>query len=259
MQRIAIIGGTGIYDPKVFKEREKKVLETPYGTASPAFIGELSGRSVVFMPRHGIRHELPPHRVNYRANIYALKQLGVTRIIATNSVGGINPELAPGDVVVPHDFIDFTRTRKATFYDDEAVHIDMTQPYCPELREALISAARESAGKVVERGVYAATEGPRFETPAEIRMLAQLGCDIVGMTGFPEVVLARELEICYASIATVTNYAAGIKQKKLTATEVIEVVKQNEATLKNIILRAIELIPEHRHCPCASALDEAKV
>jgi 5'-methylthioadenosine phosphorylase len=259
MQRIAIIGGTGIYDPKVFRERERKVIETPYGEASPAFIGELAGRSVVFMPRHGIKHELPPHRVNYRANIYALKQLGVSRIIATNSVGGINQSFAPGDVVVPHDFIDFTRSRSATFYDTEAVHVDMTQPYCPEIRSALIKAARTTVGKVGERAVYAATEGPRFETPAEIHMLSMLGCDVVGMTGLPEAVLAREMEICYASVCTVTNYAAGIKQEKLTATEVIEVVKQNEEKLKKLILEAVKLIPEERRCGCAHALDEARV
>ena len=200
MQRIAIIGGTGIYDPKVFRERERRVLETPYGEASPAFIGELSGRSIVFMPRHGAKHELPPHRVNYRANIHALKQLGVTRIIATNSVGGISSRLAPGKVVVPHDFIDFTRSRSSTFYDNEAVHVDMSQPYCAEMRSAIIEAAKGTLSGVEERGVYAATEGPRFETPAEIRMLATLGCDVVGMTGMPEVVLARELEMCYASV-----------------------------------------------------------
>ncbi|NOZ58666.1 MAG: S-methyl-5'-thioadenosine phosphorylase [Euryarchaeota archaeon] len=258
MERIAIIGGTGIYDPELFGEREKRVLTTPYGRASPAFIGELAGRSVVFMPRHGTGHERPPHRVNYRANIYALKQLGVGRIIATNSVGGINPELSPGDLVVPHDFIDFTRTRRVTFYDTQAVHVDMSQPYCPELREALIRAGR-GAGGVKERGVYAATEGPRFETPAEIRMLSMLGCDIVGMTGIPEAVLARELEICYASIATVTNYAAGTKQEKLTATEVVEVVRRNEERLRRLIQEAVGLIPEERNCPCATALEEARV
>ncbi|WP_457554351.1 S-methyl-5'-thioadenosine phosphorylase [Candidatus Pyrohabitans sp.] len=258
MERIGIIGGTGIYDPELFGEKERKEVVTPYGRASPAFIGELGGRSVVFMPRHGLRHELPPHRVNYRANIYALRQLGVSRIIATNSVGSINPRLAPGDLVVPHDFIDFTRTRRATFYDTETVHVDMTSPYCGELRRALITAGR-SAGGVWDRGVYAATEGPRFETPAEIRMLSLLGCDIVGMTGIPEAVLARELEMCYASVATVTNYAAGIKQEKLTATEVVEVVRHNQEKLRRLIVEAVALIPGQRGCPCASALEEARI
>jgi 5'-methylthioadenosine phosphorylase len=160
--------------------------------------------------------------------------------------------------VVPHDFIDFTRTRRATFYDSEAVHVDMTKPYCEELREVLIRAGKR-AGGVKARGVYAATEGPRFETPAEIRMLSQLGCDIVGMTALPEAVLARELEMCYASIATVTNYAAGIKQEKLTATEVVEVVRRNEERLKKLILEAVRLVPRERNCPCASALEEARV
>jgi 5'-methylthioadenosine phosphorylase len=160
--------------------------------------------------------------------------------------------------VVPFDFIDFTRGRDYTFYEEEVVHIDVSEPYCPEVRRALIQGADEY-GKVFSNAVYACTQGPRFETPSEIRMLSKLGCDIVGMTGYPEVVLAREQEICYASICTVTNYAAGISEKKLTATEVVEVVRENEEKIKKIIASAIEKIPKERKCGCSKALEGAKM
>jgi len=254
VERIGIIGGTGLYEGE---DVEVRRISTPYGDASPVAIAEIHRRGVVFMPRHGARHELPPHRVNYRANIYALKELGVTRIVATNSVGGISPELSPGDVVVPHDIIDFTSGRANTFYDTRAVHIDMSEPYCPEIRKALIDAGREVLGRVVESGVYAVTQGPRFETPAEIRMLSRLGADVVGMTAMPEAALAREMELCYASICTVTNYAAGLKQGRLTAKEVVEVVRENEEKLRRLIIRVIHRIPEERNCNCSHALVDA--
>ncbi len=258
MVRVAIIGGTGIYDPKIFKEKERFSLKTPYGTTPEISIGESKGREIVFLPRHGKKHALPPHKINYRANIYALKELEVERILATNSVGGINTCLTPGDFLVPEDYIDFTR-RKSTFYDSKVVHIDVSQAYCPELREALLKAANEIIGKVFDGGVYACTNGPRFETKAEIRMLSKLGCDVVGMTGLPEAILARELEICYASICLVTNPAAGISKEKLTATEVIELVKKKEKELREILLKAIEFIPEERNCPCKEALKDAEL
>lgn len=184
--------------------------------------------------------------------------LGVERIISTNSVGGITEALKPRDVVVPYDFIDFTKGRESTFYDEETVHVDVSEVYCPEIRKALIEASSKR-GKVFSNAVYACTQGPRFETPAEIRMLAKLGCDIVGMTGLPEAILAREQEICYASICTVTNYAAGIAKTKLTATEVKEIVQQNQEKLKQIIIEAIKKIPKERRCKCKHALEGARM
>lgn len=256
MPRLAVIGGTGLYDPKVFEGAEERHVETPYGSVE-AVTGRLRGREVVFLPRHGKGHANPPHRVNYLANIYALKELGVTRVIATNSVGGINPGLRPGDVVVPHDFVDLTRGRTSTFYDEEVVHINLSTPYCPEVREALMGAAKAVLGRAHE-GVYACTEGPRFETPAEIRMLRTLGCDVVGMTGCPEAALARELELCYASVCTVTNYAAGLGEE-LTATDVLEVVRRNEENLRRVLVGAIEKMPEERSCGCGKALIGARM
>jgi 5'-methylthioadenosine phosphorylase len=256
---VAIIGGSGLYDPLVFEERERRSLKTPYGPSPELVLGELGGREVVFLSRHGEGHALPPHRINYRANLFALKELGVERILATNSVGGISPHLLPGTILVPHDFLDLTRNREGTFYDREVVHIDVTEPYCPELRRVLREAGEEVLGGAVGGGIYGCTEGPRFETPAEIRMLKTLGCDVVGMTGLPEVVLARELEICYATLCTVANWAAGIQEEKLTATEVLEVVEKSRGRLGEILLRAVDLIPEERPCPCPNALEGARM
>ncbi len=256
---IAVIGGTGIYDPKIFKELGRRIIKTPYGSSPEIAVGELLGNEILFLPRHGKNHALPPHKVNYRANIFALKMLKAERIISTNSVGAINKRLAPGNIVIPHDFIDFAKGRDSTFYDKEVVHIDVSEPYCPELRKALATASGKIAGKVFSSAVYACTQGPRFETPAEIRVLHKLGCDIVGMTGVPEVTLAREAEICYAAICTVTNFAAGIAKKKLTATEVKDIVKKNQENLKKILVETINNIPEERECGCKDALKGARM
>ncbi|MEE8168149.1 MAG: S-methyl-5'-thioadenosine phosphorylase [Candidatus Hydrothermarchaeales archaeon] len=255
---IAIIGGTGIYDPKLFGDVEAKTVETPYGSVE-VYLGEVYGREAAFLSRHGSgRHALPPHKINYRANIYALKALNVERIISMNSVGTINRNLAPGNAVVPNDFIDITKGREGTFYDTEVVHVDLSNPYCPELRKVLLEATEEVKGKVFDGGVYACTQGPRFETPAEIRMLAAWGCDLVGMTGLPEAVLAREQEMCFASLCTVTNYAAGIAEK-LTASEVKEVVEKSLEDTKSIIRGAVKRIPEERGCTCGETLKEARM
>ena len=255
---IGIIGGTGIYDPKSVKEIGVEKVKTPYGDAPEIKIVKFNGRRAAFLPRHGKSHKVPPHRVNYRANIYALKRTGVDRIISMNSVGGINESFTPGDVVIPHDFLDFTKGRESTFYDNGVVHIDVSSPYCPEVRNALIKAA-EPVSNVFSEGVYACTQGPRFETPSEIRMIKTLGGDIVGMTGVPEVVLARELEICYGSVCIVANYAAGISKGKLIAAEVTEIVKKNEEILRKIIADAIKGLPERRECACGQALEGAEV
>jgi 5'-methylthioadenosine phosphorylase len=256
---LGIIGGTGIYDPEIFENKRVESVETPYGRVPEVFVGTVEGREVAFLPRHGREHNIPPHRINYRANIFAMKELGVQRIISTNSVGGINRSLKPGDIVIPVDFMDFTRGRESTFYDGEVVHIDVTEAYCPEVRDAIITAAERRTEDVFDGGVYACTEGPRFETPSEIQMMEAVGCDIVGMVGVPEVVLAREVEICYGSICTVTNMAAGISENRLTATEVVEMVRKNEENLKAIVAEVIGSIPPMRACECKDALREARV
>lgn len=252
---IGIIGGTGIYEiVEMGEEVENKVLQTPYGESPEISLFKLHGKTIAFMPRHAKGHANPPHMINYRANIYALKKIGVDSIIATNAVGSLDLSIGPGDFVVPDDFIDFTRARNGTFYDSRTVHVDVTEPYCPNLRQALIS-----AGNVVDGGVYVCTEGPRFETPAEVRMFQKLGGTLVGMTGLPEAVLARELEMCYASICTVSNYAASISPGKLTIDEVFQIVEDKRKELTATIADALTKVPSKRDCVCTEALNGAEI
>lgn len=252
---IGIIGGTGVYEIVTMgDEIDKKVLKTPYGNSPEISIFKLHGRKVAFMSRHSKGHSKPPHMVNYRANVYAMKKLGVDRIIATNAVGSLEKEVAPGDFVIPHDFIDFTKLRNGTFYDDRTVHIDVTDPYCNELRKIICS-----SGKVVDGGIYVCTEGPRFETPAEIQMFRMLGGTIVGMTGLPEAVLARELEMCYASISTVSNYAASISSANLTIDEVFEIMDKKKQYLLTLMDTTISKMESERSCHCIGALKGAEI
>lgn len=254
----AIIGGTGVYDPHILQEVREEVVRTPYGEAYVA-VGSYAGREVAFLARHGRGHAIPPHRINYRANIWALKMLGVRQILATSAVGSLNRRLHPGECVLLDQFIDFTKGRPSTFYDGgEAgvVHVDYTEPYCPELRRLLLRAAKEASICLFPRATYVCTEGPRYETPAEIRMFQRLGGDLVGMTNVPEVVLAREAEICYAAIALVTNWAAGISPTPLTHREVVEAMAANTEKLRALLKKALELMPEGRTCKCHHAIRE---
>jgi len=245
---IAIIGGSGL--ESLLECSQKIRVGTPYGHPPLISLGEIEGRKIAFLPRHGYEHDLPPHRINYRANIYSLYKIGVQRIFATNAVGAINPNLHVEDIVVPHDLIDFTKQRPLTFFDESPIiHVDFTEPYCSELRKALIQAAKSLAEPIHERAVYACTEGPRYETAAEIRMLRRLGCDIVGMTGIPEAVLARELGMCYASLCYVSNMAAGIGGR-ISHRKVIEIASSIRPKLSNILMKAVLYLPESRNCRC---------
>ncbi len=250
---IGIIGGTGIYKTPPNVKVEKKIIKTPYGDSPPISIFKLHGKKVAFIPRHAEGHHNPPHKINYRANIWALKRLGANKIIATNTAGSLHKSIKPGTIVTPEDFLDFTKTRIGTFYDDKTVHVDVTKPYCPKLRSTLIS-----TGKVEDGGVYVCTEGPRFETAAEIRMFKILGGTVVGMTGLPEAVLARELEMCYASLCLVSNYAASISEDKLTIEEVFKVLEDKRPVIVEIINRSVEMIDESP-CKCHEALKGASV
>jgi len=258
MAKIGIIGGTGVYDPAILTNVGSEVVNTPYGDIHVK-TGEYMGTPVVFLARHGVGHSLPPHQVNYRGNIRAMKQLGVDRIIATGAVGSLNLEMLPGEFILVDQFIDFTKNRVQTFYDSGkqgVVHIDMTQPYCLEFRKIIQSAARETGIPVKNKGTYICSEGPRFETPAEIKMFSAMGGDLVGMTSVPEVVLAREAEICYATIAMVTNFAAGISPTPLTHAEVMAAMGKNRGNLKKLVMKTIETVPEARNCECRNALKE---
>lgn len=215
--KFAIIGGSGF--EHMFQTAEQIHVGTPHGIATPLMIKKMDDQTVVFLPRHGLAHSVPPHKISYRANICALHDVGVERIIALNAVGAINRDFKPGDIVISHDFIDFTKFRAVTFYDEAPVtHVDVSQPYCPEMRKQLVETLRKFPMHVWERAVMACTEGTRFETPAEIEVFRRLGGDVVGMTGMPEAVLARELEMCYATVCYFSNTAAG-EQGKLSPAE----------------------------------------
>jgi 5'-methylthioadenosine phosphorylase len=257
--RIAIIGGIGF--EQFFKQGEQLRFGTPYGIAPSLSIEKINGEEVIFLPRHGPDHSVPPHKINYRANVFALHEIGVVRTIAVNAVGAINRDFKPGDVVIPHDFVDFTKHRPVTFYDDAPVtHVDVSQPYCPEIRGVLIETARKLDVKLRDRAVLVCTEGPRFETPAEIQMFRVLGCDVVGMTNLPEAVLTRELGMCYAALCFVSNMAAGI-QERLVPFDVSKVSVQIMPKLQQLLIGAVRALPLQRkgNCSCADALKNARV
>ncbi len=210
---LAVIGGTGLYDFQGLKNAERVLVETPFGPASgQVVVGTLAGRRIGFLARHGVNHTVAPHRINYRANIWALHHLGARRVLGINAVGGIGDAYAPQVLAVPHQIIDYTWGRISTFADeenDEVRHIDFSDPYDSALRRHLLDAAKVAHAEAVDHGVYAATQGPRLETAAEIERLRRDGADLVGMTGMPEAVLARELDLDYACLALVANWAAG--------------------------------------------------
>ena len=258
MVKIGIIGGTGVYDAEMLEGISEEHVNTDYAIIK-VMVGEYKGVSAAFLPRHGADHAVPPHMVNYRGNIMALKKLGVERVVATGAVGSLNLEMIPGEIVLVDQFIDFTKNRIQTFYDTPGsgvVHIDMTEPYCSDLRKVVAAAAEAAAVPVKVTGTYVCTEGPRFETPAEIKMYSKLGGALVGMTSVPEVVLAREAELCYCTLAMVTNFAAGISPNLLTHAEVLEAMEKNNANLKKLIMKTIEIMPGERNCRCGHALGE---
>jgi 5'-methylthioadenosine phosphorylase len=278
---LGIIGGSGLYQIDGIKILDEIAIETPFGEPSDKYIiTEYEGRKVVFLPRHGKGHKYPPHLINFRANIWGFRKLGVDKILSISAVGGINPSLKPGDFVISDQFIDFTKSRVQTFYEgvysknddteikDEVseflknkrvVHIDVTDPFCPEMRDVLIKVCDKNNFPFHQKGVYAATEGPRLETSAEIKFLRLIGADIVGMTLAPEIVLARELKMHFASISVVTNLAAGISQNRLTSDEVVEMMKEKNEQIKTVILNFIETLPERFNCQCESVLIGAAI
>ncbi|MDD1763946.1 MAG: S-methyl-5'-thioadenosine phosphorylase [Methanobacteriaceae archaeon] len=252
---LAVIGGTGVYRlVEKGEELESMIINTPYGDSPQITRFLMDGIELFFMPRHHEGHDNPPHRINYRANLYALHELGVERILATNAVGSLDEKLKPGTFLAPDDFLDFTHHRPMTFYDQRTVHVDVTQPYCPHLRRVMLG-----VGEVVDGGVYVCVEGPRFETPAEIRMFRQLGGTVVGMTGLPEVVLARELSMCYASVCMISNYAASISQDKVTIDEVFQIMEEKKKQLTNLLMDSILNTPTERQCHCEHALQGAEI
>ena len=258
---IGVIGGSGVYEIDGVVIREEKRISTPFGEPSDSYrIGEISGVEVAFLPRHGSPHHIAPHKINYRANIRGFKELGAERIISVNAVGGINPKLKPGSIVILNQIIDMTEGRASTFYDEEEiVHVDFTEPYCPELRAAVVTAGKKAGVALKENAAYICVNGPRLETAAEIKAFSLLGADVVGMTGMPEASLARELAICFSGIGVVTNFAAGISGNRLTTTEVVRTMAESAEVVKILLERTFVSIPQARNCMCKDALANAKM
>jgi len=258
--KIGVFGGSGFYS--LMEGAEKVKVDTPYGAPSDLIsVGEVAGKKVAFLPRHGERHTLPPHKIPYKANLYAMKSLGVERIIAPCAAGSLQPHVKIGDFVISDQIVNRTYRRDDTFYDGPVVtHISFADPYCPELRQIAISSARKLGLPIHEKGTVVVIEGPRFSTRAESKWYASMGWEVINMTQYPESVLARELEMCYVNIALITDYDVGVEGKvpPVSHEEVIRVFSENNEKLKDLVFEVIKNIPEERHCGCGEALKGAR-
>ena len=252
--KIGIISGH-IIDSFVSSGEEMKV-ETPYGNVL-LWHTKRGSKDVFFLNRHGKKGNLPPHRINYRGIIHAFKASNVDCILSLATVGSLKPSIEPGDIVIPNDFIDFTKNRCYTFYDDQRIHVDLSEPFCPSLRDKINEVCGRMKQRCHAKGTYLATEGPGLETPAEIMMFSKFA-DVVGMTVVPEVILAREKEICYASLCLVCNMAAGL-QSSLSADEIVKVVTKKKPLLTDLLNNIIEGIVEGRSCTCRNSLEKARL
>ncbi|WP_433147628.1 S-methyl-5'-thioadenosine phosphorylase [Actinomadura nitritigenes] len=253
---IAVIGGSGFYS--FLDDVEEVRVDTPYGPPSDAVaIGELAGRRVAFIPRHGRDHRFPPHKIPYRANLWALRALGVRQVLAPSAVGSLTPDLGPGTLAVPDQLVDRTAARPQTYYDDgAAIHVSFSDPYCPVGRRAAVDAANAAGWAPVDGGALVVIEGPRFSTRAESRWFAGQGWTLVGMTGHPEAVLARELALCYTPLCLVTDLDAGIEEGEgVTMDEVLRVFGENIGRLRGLVADVVKALPAERGCPCPSVLD----
>lgn len=254
---IGVIGGSGLYSIEGLKNIREKKVRTPFGDPSNTYVtGDLGATSVVFLPRHGKGHRISPSEINFRANIYGMKVLGVERIISVSAVGSMKEHIKPGDIVVPDQFIDLTRRRDQTFFEGGIVaHISMADPVCPVLSESLYEAGKEKGITMHRGGTYVCIEGPQFSSRAESRLYRQWGVDIIGMTNMPEAKLAREAELCYATLALATDYDCWYEgMKDVDAGDVVTIMERNVMNAKAIIGSVVRGIGERRECVCAHAL-----
>ncbi len=239
MDNLAIIGGTGLDTLGILDVHKREIVETPYGSPSGAVArGLLFGKEVLFLPRHGYSHSHAPHKINYRANLWALRELGAENILAIAAVGGIRNDMSPATLSIPDQIIDYTWGRTNTFYEnenDQVLHIDFTDPYCESLRQKLLASASAANVDMVSGGTYGAVQGPRLETTAEILRMERDGCDIVGMTGMPEAALAREINLCYASCAVVANWAAGKGEGEITMDDIETNLKTSMSDVSRVL------------------------
>jgi 5'-methylthioadenosine phosphorylase len=252
--QIGVIGGSGLY--ALLDDTRTVEVETPYGPPSdPLVVGDVGGRTVAFVPRHGVDHRFPPHRIPYRANLWALRSLGVRQVLAPCAVGSLRPELGPGSLVVCDQLVDRTSGRAQTYYETGAVHVPFADPYCPDGRAIAVRLAGEQGWPVTDGGTMVVVEGPRFSTRAESQWFGAQGWSVVNMTGHPEAVLARELALCYTPVALVTDLDAGVDGGgSVTQEEVFRVFRENTDRLRGLLLDVVAALPAERTCPCGSAL-----
>jgi 5'-methylthioadenosine phosphorylase len=261
---VGVFGGSGFYS-LMEGPIEQVSVQTPYGAPSDSFaVGQIGEVRVAFLPRHGPHHRLPPHAINYRANLWAMAQLGVTRVIAPTAAGSLQPHVKPGDFVVCDQFVDRTYGREQTFYDGpRVVHISSADPYCPDLRTRSIEVARDLAITVHERGTVVVVQGPRFSTRAESRWYGAQGWEVINMTQYPEVVLARELQMCYVNIALITDYDTGLEGEAgiqpVSVSEVVQVLNDNNERVRRVIELLVPRLTGPRTCLCARALENAVI
>jgi len=260
---IGIFGGSGFYS--LLKDAGELTVETPYGAPSDRVtVGDIGGRRVAFLPRHGERHQLPPHMINYRANVWAMKSLGVTQIIGPSACGSLQPDVEPGHFVLCDQFVDRTKGRKDTFYDGPvATHISMAEPYCPSMRAVAAKAAADIGIPCHVGGTVVVIQGPRFSTKSESKWFADQGWEVINMTQYPEACLARELEICYLNISLITDYDVGLEGhpeiQPVTMDEVIAIFNGNNERLKELLHAIVPALPTHRDCVCSKALTGARL
>jgi 5'-methylthioadenosine phosphorylase len=259
---LAVIGGSGLYAMSGLADLEEHDLETPFGKPSaPIVVGELDGRRVAFLARHGLGHHVTPSQVNYRANIYALKSLGVERILSISACGSLREDYAPGEIVVPDGLFDFTKERARSFFGEGFVaHVSVAEPYCPELSELLYQAACQAGGVVHRGGTFLTIEGPRFSTRSESNVFRAWGMSLIGMTTSPEAFLAREAEMCYAVMAHVTDYDVWhVSEDPVTVERVIEILNRNTQLAQQAVRNILPLLAAERACACGSALADALI
>lgn len=261
--KIGVLGGSGFY--KLLEKQRLIAVKTPYGKPSDKVaVGIIGKRKVAFLPRHGFKHQFPPHRVPYRANLWALKSIGVERIVAVTACGSLQKKIKRGDFVILDQFIDRTRGRGDSFYDGpETVHVSLAHPYCPQLAKIAYREGKKRKLRIHSKGTLVVIEGPRFSTYAESIWFTKMGWEVINMTGYPEAVLARELELCYSVIALVTDYDVGVVVKEklppVTTKEVLEVFKENNEKAQKLVKAIIQKLPEKRSCDCGEALKYARM
>ncbi len=262
LAEIGVFGGSGFYS--LLEDAQEYKVDTPYGPpAAPFTVGKVGGKKVAFMPRHGPKHEYPPHMINYRANLWAMKDIGVTRILGPCATGSLQPHVQIGDFVICDQFVDRTTGRKDTFYDGPiTTHISCAEPYCSQLRQLAVDAGKRLTLPIHDGGTVVVIQGPRFSTKSESKWFSAQGWEVINMTQYPEALLARELELCYLNISLITDYDVGLEGspdiKPVTHGEVIKAFTENNEKLKKLIFKIIEVIPDKFTCDCHTALEGAR-